>query len=316
MTERLQPYNGVLLVNKPSGLTSHDVVQRLRKTLNQRRIGHTGTLDPLAEGLLVVCLGRATKIARFLTGWDKAYEADVFLGLTSKTFDREGIEQSDIAQPPPTLTVDAIERLLAPFRGRIVQTVPAYSSVQVDGQRLYKRARRGEDIAPPTREIEIKKLSVLTWDSPHLRLLVTCSKGTYIRSLANDVGKAVGCGAYLDGLQRISVGSLHLDDSLTLDSIQQQHESGTLEALVLPCHQVLDYSAIRVTAEFSQHVVEGPELTDADVVQIEGAFEAGDTVLLKNDQGIVLAVGTAETSSLDFHRTSDHGLFEYVRVLN
>lgn len=316
MTDRPQPCDGVLLVNKPSGMTSHDVVQKLRKILGQKRIGHTGTLDPLAEGLLVVCLGKATKIARFLTGWDKCYEADVFLGLRSETFDREGVSESDVPVPPPPMMNDDIDRILDSFRGKITQTVPAYSSVQIDGERLYNRARRGEVVDPPKREVEIRELRLLGYEAPRMSLMVTCTKGTYIRSLADDIGQAIGCGAYLDRLQRISVGSLHLEDSLTLEQIQERKQAGTLEAFVLPCHQVLDYSAIRVTSEFSKHVVEGPELTNIDVVQIDGVFEVGDTVVLKNDQGIILAIGTAETSSDDFRQTTGHGLFEYMRVLN
>lgn len=316
MAERKQSCDGVLLVNKPTGLSSHDVVQKLRRILGQRKIGHTGTLDPLATGLLVICLGKATKIVRFLTGWDKSYEAVVFLGLRSRTFDREGINESDVAQAPPSMSNDEMESILDRFRGEITQTVPAYSSVQVDGQRLYKLARRGEDVTPPTRQVVIKELRLLKYDSPRMSLLVKCSKGTYIRSLADDIGQAIGCGAYLDSLQRISVGNLHLEDSLTLEEIQERQRAGTLDASVLPCHEVLDYSAIRVTDGFSKHVVEGLELTDTDVVQIDGVFEAGDTILLKNEQGIVLAVGTAETSSNDFRRTTDRGLFEYMRVLN
>lgn len=316
MTDRPQPCNGVLLVNKASGLTSHDVIQKLRKIIGQRRIGHTGTLDPLAEGLLVVCLGRATKIVRFLTGWDKRYRAEVFLGQRSETFDREGLSESDVAQPPPSMTNSDIDNILGSFRGKITQTVPAYSSVQVNGQRLHKLARRGEEVTLPTREVEIKELRLLGYEAPLMNLLVRCTKGTYIRSLADDIGQAIGCGAYLEGLQRISVGNLHLDDSLTLEQIQQRRQAGTLEDSVLPCHQVLDYSAIRVTNEFSEHVVEGLELTGADVLQIEGAFQAGDTVVLKNTKGTILAIGTAETSSDDFRRVTDHGLFEYMRVLN
>jgi tRNA pseudouridine55 synthase len=316
MTDRLPPYNGVLLVNKPSGLTSHDVVQKLRKLLGVRRIGHTGTLDPLATGLLVVCIGRATKIVRFLTGWDKCYRAELFLGLRSETFDREGINESDVAVPSPPMTNDVIEKLLDNFRGKITQTVPAYSSVQVDGERLYNRARRGEEVKPPSREIEIKELTLLGYEAPRMNLLVRCTKGTYIRSLADDIGQVVGCGAYLDRLERISVGSLHLDDSLTLDQVHERTLSGSIDTSVLSCHQVLDYAAIRVTPEFGEHVVEGLELTDTDVVQIDGAFQAGDTVVLKDELGIILAIGRAGTSSDDFRQPKDHSLFEYMRVLN
>ncbi|MCK4461500.1 MAG: tRNA pseudouridine(55) synthase TruB, partial [candidate division Zixibacteria bacterium] len=296
--------------------TSHDVVQRLRKLLDQRRIRHTGTLDPLAQGLLVVCLGSATKIVRFLTGWDKTYEADIVLGRSSKTFDGEGIDDSEPHQTPPELTKSEIEKLLDQFRGRIVQRVPAYSGVRIGGQRLYDLARRGTDVTPPSREVEIKSLRCLSYDSPHLILSVTCSKGTYIRSLANDLGEAIGCGAYLAGLVRQSVGGLHLEDSLSLDQIDRWHTEGKLGDCLLPCHRVLDFAAIRVTDDFRRRVLDGCDLSQADVMCIDGSFEAGDTILLKDREGTVLAVGTAEVPSHAFGCTDGNSLFEYVRVLN
>ena len=316
MNKRAHTYNGVLLIDKPSGITSHDVVQQLRKLLDQRRIGHTGTLDPLAQGLLVVCLGSATKIVRFLTGWDKTYEADIVLGRSSKTFDSEGIDSSEPHQTPPELTQSEIEKLLDQFRGKIVQRVPAYSSVRVGGQRLYDLARRGTDVTPPSREVEIKSLRSLSYESPHLQLNVTCSKGTYIRSLANDLGEAIGCGAYLAGLVRRSVGGLHLEDALSLDQIGQRHTEGKLRDYLLPCHRVLDFAAIRVTDDFSRRVLDGCDLSETDIMHIDGSFEAGDTVLLKDRGGVVLAVGTAEAPSHAFSCAKGNSLFEYVRVLN
>jgi len=316
MNKRPDTYNGVLLINKPLGLTSHDVVQRLRRILNQRRIGHTGTLDPLAEGLLVICLGNATKIVRFLTGWDKTYEADIVIGQRSTTFDREGIDDSEAPRPPAGLTEDGIEKLLQRFRGRIRQRVPVYSSVRVEGRRLYDLARRGTDVTPPSRVVEIESLRFLSYESPHLRLAVTCSKGTYIRSLAHDLGEAIGCGAYLWSLVRQAVGGLHVRDSWSLEQVERLHHEGRLENELPPCHRVLGFAAIRVTDDFSRCVIDGRDLSEADVVYIDGVFEVGDTVLLKNGEGSVLAVGTAEAPSRDFRRPGGRGLFEYMRVLN
>lgn len=316
MAEPRNFYNGVLAVNKPTGMTSHDVVQRIRKTLDQRRVGHTGTLDPLAEGLLVMCLGSASKIVRFLTDWDKTYEAEIVLGRTSKTFDREGLDDNEPVQEPPALAEPQIQELLEPFRGKIVQQVPAYSSVRVEGERLYDLARRGDEVTPPKREVEIKALRFLAYEKPQLRLSVTCSKGTYIRSLAHDLGEAIGCGAYLAGLVRQSVGSLHLDDSLTLEQIEHRHSDGTLQTRILLCHQVLDFAAIRVTDDFGRQVLDGRDLKEADVMHIDGAFEVGDTVLLKDREGSVLAIGKAEAPSEAFCNSAGRTLFEYVRVLN
>ncbi len=316
MTKHVEQYHGVLPVNKQSGLTSHDVVQKLRRVCNQRRIGHTGTLDPLAEGLMVVCLGRATRIVRFLTDWDKCYKAVLYLGLTSTTFDREGVDPEAVPKPVPSLSQKDIDDILERFRGRISQTVPVYSSIRVDGERLYNRARRGEDITPPSREVVIDELTMTVFEPPYMQLTIKCSKGTYIRSLADDIGKAVGCGAYLERLKRVSIGNLHLDDSYTLEQIEQKAESGDLDKIIRPCHEVLDYSAICVTGEFGRNIVNGPLLKKSDVVRIDGCFDPGDTVLIKDKQGNVLAVGTAGTRSSDFRSADDRKLFEYKRVLN
>jgi len=316
MNRRPESYNGVLLINKPVGLTSHDVVQRLRKTLDQRRIGHTGTLDPLAEGLLVTCLGSATKVVQFLTDWDKTYQADIVIGQRSNTFDREGINPDETPQPPDDLTKQVLEHHLDSFRGKITQQVPAFSSVRVGGRRLYELARDGAEVSPPSREVEIKSLKLLDFASPHLRLSVTCSKGTYLRSLANDLGEAIGCGAYLAGLVRQAVGGLHLDNAITLDEAAQRHDQGRLHQTLLPCHRVLQFAAVRVTDEFSRCVIDGRSLGAEDVAHIEGNFEIGDTIVLKNREGLVLAVGTAEASSRDFGAGRGKSLFEYVRVLN
>jgi len=316
MRKGISPYNGVLLFNKPVGGTSHDVIQDLRRTLAQRRIGHTGTLDPLAEGLMVICLGSATKIARFLTGFDKTYEGEFTFGLTSRTFDREGVDPDAEPASVPELSSAEVDGLLQEFTGRIQQRVPAYSAVRVDGKRLYQMARRGEEVELPEREVNIKEIAVLDWQRPRLAFRVTCSSGTYVRSLADDIGRRLGCGAYLSALKRTSVGRLQLSDALTLDAVQSGHSDGTLTGRIRAYAAVLPYGAFLVSDEFRPRVIEGRRVSANDITSLEGRFAAGEYVLLKDSQGDVLAVGTAGIGSERFEPSDSSEIFKYVRVLN
>jgi len=308
-------YHGVLLVNKPLRMSSHDAVGEVRRAVGQRRVGHTGTLDPLADGLLVMCLGRATKIARHLSGRDKVYLAEIHLGLTSSTCDAEGLDPDQSPSEVPDLTVVELDSRLERFRGHIKQTVPAYSAVQVDGQRLYKLARKGHAVELPEREVDIHRLEIISFAPPILKLKVTCSSGTYIRTLAHDIGQELGCGAYLSQLRRESVGDLHLRDALTPENLRRSHESGELSDRLLRIDQVLDMGAVIVQASFADRIVTGPPLRSDDVASIERPFDSGETILLKNEQGLALATGRARVASDEFTR-ADGDLFDYERVLN
>jgi tRNA pseudouridine55 synthase len=315
MRSRENRYNGVLLYDKPSGVSSHDAVLDIRRTINQRRAGHTGTLDPLAEGLLVICLGQATKIAQFLSDFDKTYEAEICLGQKSVTYDSEGITENQPAEIVPELAEYEIVELLSEYKGRVKQQVPAYSAVKVGGQRLYNLARSGVQVEPVEREIEIKQIELLGYSKPRLSLRIRCSRGTYIRSLAHDLGEKIGCGGYLAGLRRTSVGRFNLNSALTLTEVERYHEEGTLDKHLLGYEDVLDYSAIIVTDEFNRQVVSGQALSLREVVGFKGDFSAGERVLLKNKDGHVLAVGKAEVSSDVFGREQTQKLFSYIRVL-
>lgn len=309
-------YHGLLLINKPTGVTSHDVVALVRKEIRQKGVGHTGTLDPLAEGLLAICLGRATKVARYITGMKKTYEAEVSLGLRSTTFDAEGIDLSAKREAVPELSEDDIATLLEKFRGRIKQQVPAYSAVQVDGERLYKVARKGGKVELPVRDIEVYDIDLIEYTEPTMKIRLTCSSGTYVRAIANDIGEKLGCGAYLSGLRRTQVGPFRLEDSLTSDELQVYHEDGSLETRLLPIEHVLPFSAIKVTDEFSELVIQGRTLTGNDIAAIEGSFEAGEHVLLKDAKGVALAVGKAAAGSRDMAEGRAETFFSYERVLN
>ncbi len=310
-------YNGVLLLNKPTGITSHDAVLKIRREIHQRRVGHTGTLDLRAEGLIVMCLGRATKISQFVCDFDKVYEAELCLGRRSKTYDGEGIFGNQMPMKVPDMTDEEAQNLLNEYKGIIQQQVPAYSAVRVDGQRLHELAREGVEVDPPVREVEIKDIQLTSYKNPYLSFRTNCSKGTYVRSLANDIGNRLGCGAYLSRLRRISVGSLTLDKAITLSEVSRYHVNSTLGKHLLSVEKVLRYSAVRVTDAFRQDVISGPELTPEHVVAIEGDFSVGDKVMLKDAQGTVLAVGKAEADA-DRFRAGDNGekLFSYIRVLN
>lgn len=212
--------SGLIVVDKPVGPTSHDVVARLRRLAGLRRVGHAGTLDPLASGVLLVCLGRATRFVEYLVGLDKIYETTIRLGQTTTTYDAEGEVTAD---HPVNITSDEIAAALPAFRGSIHQRVPSYSAVKRGGQPLYERARRGEVIDLPERAVTIHALDLMTYEPPLLTLRVACSSGTYIRSLAHDLGEALGCGGHVVALRRTAVGRFTLADSVEPDSLTPEN---------------------------------------------------------------------------------------------
>lgn len=308
-------YNGVLLINKPVGLTSHDVIDRLRHSLGQRGGGHTGTLDPLAGGLLIACLGRATKISRFLMGLDKEYEAAVRLGVASETFDAEGVGSDAGTDEVPRVNVTEIREVTESFVGNIKQTVPPYAAVRVEGKKLYERARKGQKVDLPTRQVTISSIDVLSYDPPDLYIRVACSKGTYIRSLAHDIGQRLGCGSYLKELTRTRIGQFKLEDALTLDRVAELHNRAELDDRIMSIEQALPLGAIKVTDEFAPRVRHGIPVTWKAVAGFEGRFGAGEDVALKDSRGSVLAVGTAGIPSDEKPGAENAQLFRYGRVL-
>ncbi len=219
--------DGILNVNKPRGMTSHDVVARVRAIARQREVGHAGTLDPMATGVLLLCLGRATRLAEYLMDSPKEYRARVRLGITTDTDDAEG---AVIAERPVDVDQAAVETALSRFRGRILQVPPMYSALKREGQPLYKLARRGMEVEREPRPVVIYRLELTAWDPPELTLEVLCSPGTYIRALARDLGEALGCGAHLTGLVRLASGDFRLEDAVELDAVTPER----LPSLLLP----------------------------------------------------------------------------------
>lgn len=220
--------NGLLLVDKPVGITSFDVIRRLRRITNVRKIGHAGTLDPLASGLMLMLFGTACKQAMTLTMLDKTYLAEVTLGANSTTDDGEG-DKLMISDRVPS--EEEIKAALAAFQGEITQTPSIYSAIKIDGQEAYKRARRGEKVEMPSRQVTIRTIKLLKFDYPIIELEAGVSSGTYIRSLARDLGAALGTGGYLNGLRRIKVGEYNLAQAVSLDNLTSNQVSHHLDLM-------------------------------------------------------------------------------------
>lgn len=225
----IEPPSGFLNIHKPSGPSSHDIIAQFRRASGIRRVGHTGTLDPLASGVLPLCIGRATRLSEYLLRSDKRYRARIHLGIATNTYDKEGeitcrAEISGISR-------DDVMAALAPFRGPIAQQAPRFSAIKRQGRKLYERARAGETFTPPIRQVFIHELTLREWRPPELELEVCCSAGTYIRSLAHDLGEALATGAHLSALMRTASGPFCIADALPLERILS---SGNWQSQLLP----------------------------------------------------------------------------------
>jgi len=232
-------FNGILNLDKPRGMTSHDVVAAVRRIIGIRAVGHTGTLDPEASGILVLCLGNATKFARFFEALEKTYWTVIQLGLCTDTQDATGIVTRQCAVPP--LTSAQICNVLDRFRGSLQQIPPMYSAIRYRGQRLYRLARQGQTVARQARSIFVRHLELLEQRETQLTLSITCSKGTYIRTLGEDIGLALGCGAHVLHLQRCRVGPFALQSACSLDALRQHVHAGTLSHVLIPVPEALSF---------------------------------------------------------------------------
>jgi len=271
---------GILNINKPAGMTSHDVVACVRRITGQRRVGHAGTLDPMATGVLLLCLGPATRVAEYLMASDKVYRARIRLGIETDTYDAEGEITSQAATDH--ITRAQAERALGDLVGSLEQIPPMYSAIKHKGTPLYRLARRGQIIARQARRVEIRELKLLEWAPPKLEIEVHCSKGTYIRSLAHDLGQRLSCGAHLIGLTRMASGHFRIEQAVTLEDLEQACAKGEVARLLQPLDAALQaFPAVTVDQATARKITFGQRvrLSAAPEVPMCRAYAADGRLL-------------------------------------
>jgi tRNA pseudouridine55 synthase len=273
--------SGVLVVDKPVGLTSHDVVQIVRKGTNIRRAGHTGTLDPRASGVLVILVGPAVRLSEYVSASDKRYQAVVRLGATTDTYDADG---RVLNQAPVNITEEQFENVLEKFVGQIEQVPPPYSAVKVKGRKAYEMAREGEEVDLQPRTIEVYNLELLEWAPPEAVIDVYCSSGTYVRSLAHDLGEELGCGAHLVGLRRTKSGRFTLRDAVPLRKLREAFDNGNWYQYLIPAAEALsDWPAVDLTPDEVDSIRHGHRITGEPPekgTMARGISEQGELVAL------------------------------------
>ncbi len=272
--------NGVLVVDKPRGPTSFDVVQLVRRALKVKKAGHTGTLDPMATGVLPVCLGDATRIVQVLTDGDKCYDATVKLGVTTDTLDAEG--KTLLTRAVPTLTRDGLEAVFAKFRGPQLQTPPMYSAIRKDGKRLYEFARAGEEVEREARSVTVHALTLNDFSSDELKLSVRCSKGFFVRTLAADIGEALGCGAHLTALRRTQSGPFSLTRAVELAEIVERGASAVAGRLASLDESLAFLPEVKTTDAEAERVKHGGvvEVARTDEVMVRVTAPTGEVLAL------------------------------------
>jgi tRNA pseudouridine55 synthase len=295
--------DGVIVVDKPQGLTSHDVVAIARRSLRERRIGHTGTLDPLATGVLPLACGRATRLVRFLIASDKDYDAGIRFGVTTDSYDMTGNERTRSGLIP---TREAVEIALGRLRGEYLQLPPAYSAKKVQGRRAYALARQDEQVTLAPARVRVARADLVELSGASARVAITCSSGFYVRSFAHSLGEILGTGACLESLRRTRSGEFSLDRAVGLEQLQQG-TSGVADRWIPIDHLLSALPEVRLTEEGCRRVSHGQDvgphlLTDMDSGGVM-AGEADAWVRLLDEQGRLLALGTAGSTPGALHPT-------------
>ena len=284
-------YHGIINVYKERGFTSHDVVARLRRIVGQKKIGHTGTLDPEAEGVLPVCLGKATKLCDLLTDKDKTYEAVLLLGISTDTQDTTGkiLEEKNTAD----LREEAVREVVLSFEGEYDQIPPMFSALKVGGKKLYELARDGKEVERKPRHVQIYRIRILQIDLPRVRMEVTCSKGTYIRTLCHDIGEKLGCGGCMESLLRTRVERFGVAESLRISEVEQLMDEGTLQEHMIKVDEMFpDYQKVYLTPEASAAVRNGNSFRLGDVIWISelSGFQNAERVRVYDEERNFIAV--------------------------
>jgi len=293
--------DGVLVVDKPRGITSHDVVTRCRRILGTRRVGHVGTLDPLATGVLPLVIGRTTRLATLLSKGDKIYHSVFRLGVVTNTYDVTGSVVADTTdllgrKGGPAITRDAIESMSRRFVGTFIQVPPPFSAKKIGGVRAYRLARRQEPVEPKPVEVTVRQLDIESLTNDRLSCRVTCAPGFYVRSLAHDFGQELGCGACLEELRREQSGAFGLGEAVTMDQLERDHESPTRH--LVPMAKLLpNLPSVVVTARGARLAAHGNALTPPQFESSSGAVSPGldspelkETVKVYDREGALLAI--------------------------
>jgi tRNA pseudouridine55 synthase len=298
--------DGLLIVDKPEGPTSHDIVDEIRRLAGIRRVGHAGTLDPFATGLLPLCLGRATRLSRFVTSSRKVYEAVMRLGMVTDTYDRTGrpLREASVQDVGRERVTAAARR----FVGDILQVPPPFSARKHQGRRLHERARAGEMVLLSPSPVTIFRLEILEVSGPFVRFVTETSPGTYIRSLAHDLGEALGCGAHLTALRRTACGGLSLEKARTLDDLRASAANGALADHLLSLHAIeLGLPTVVLTDDGAAAMASGRTLTPAHVASFveQQSLAGGSPVRVKDLQGRLLGVALAAVRGETFELQPD-----------
>lgn len=303
--------DGFLNVNKPKGMTSHDVVDEIRRLVGREKVGHTGTLDPEATGVLPLAIGKATKIIQFLEG-GKGYRATMRLGITTDTQDMTGkiITKNERINIPE----ERIREVLKNFLGKIEQIPPMVSALKIKGKRLYKLAREGKEIERPKRTIEIYRLDPLDYEPPDITFEVSCSRGTYIRTLCHDMGKALGCGACLKDLVRTKSGIFTLEESHPLEELKKL---SNLEKYLVSMNKALGHlSIVEIKEKVRESVLNGMPIEVSGIRELSPLIKGKELVRVHNSKGSLLAIAQASFDIKDLKKIEKEVVvFKPVRVL-
>ena len=280
---------GFLLVDKPAGPTSHDVVQAARRALKERRIGHTGTLDPAATGLLLLCIGKATRLQQYLLAWEKTYRGEIRLGWGTTTYDAEG-EALAPPSPVPEIDEDVVADLARRFSGELDQLPPPYSAKKTGGRKFYELARAGEEVPREPKHVSVQSMALTIVAPDRLGFEVTCSSGTYLRSLAHDIGGTLGCGGHLSALRRVRIGPWLVEAAVSAETLANRPQEIGPGAFVSLAAASLPFPEVVLNPTALDHFVHGQEVVVRDA---DASFAPGSPVAVRDRAGELVGVGVA-----------------------
>ncbi len=279
--------NGILLIDKPKGITSYDVIRKLKKIFKTTKIGHSGTLDPFATGLLIIAIGKATRVLQYLTSEDKIYECEMELGTITDSFDITGkiIEKRDFSH----VNKENFQNTLNQFKGEILQVPPVFSAKKMNGERLYEKARRGEIINIPPSKVTVYSIEITDFNLPTIKIITKVSKGTYIRSLVHDIGIKLGCGAVATNLRRLSIGKFDVKNAIQLDKVDANTKLKSID-------EVLDFPSVFIKKEFIYYIFNGQSPKISHIKSYEN-FKKGEFIKILSEDRKFLAIGIAKRNS-------------------